>query len=239
MGGMQTVVIIPAFNEGATIASVICRVRGISPDVLVVDDGSSDATAERARVAGALVVRHCVNRGLGAAIGTGIAATLQPRVLSRGIHDEGSRSHEYADVMVTLDGDGQHDPTDIPALIAPIAAGEADIVIGVRRDRSAVPFRRRLAHAVANGMTRALFGVTCSDTQSGFRAFSRRAAEQIEVRTNRMEVSSEILAEAARLGLRVAEVPIRTIYTDYSLAKGQSFVVGLKTAWALVLRRWF
>ncbi|MDO8599396.1 MAG: hypothetical protein Q7S02_04765, partial [bacterium] len=101
------------------------------------------------------------------------------------------------------------------------------------------PWTRRAFNATANLVTRALFGVQCSDTQSGFRAFSRRAAQQIDIRTNRMEVSSEILAEAVRHHLRIAEVPIQTIYTEYSLSKGQSFTVGVRTAWALLLRRWF
>ncbi|MBI2482553.1 glycosyltransferase family 2 protein [Candidatus Uhrbacteria bacterium] len=219
---MRYLAIIPAFNEAETIAEVVRRVREILPDVVVIDDGSSDATAQLARTAGADVVSHCVNRGLGAALGTGMAAARM----------------RSADIAITLDADGQHDPAEIPTLIAPIASGDADLVIGVRSGGGA-PFHRRVFHGIANAMTRLLFGVRCSDTQSGFRACSRRAMECIEIRTNRMEVSSEILAEAARHDLRVVEVPIRTIYTAYSLSKGQSFAVGIKTAWALLLRRLF
>ncbi|MBI4433294.1 glycosyltransferase family 2 protein [Candidatus Uhrbacteria bacterium] len=219
---MQTIAVIPAFNEATTIAEVVTRVREILPDVVVIDDGSTDDTSARARGAGAVVLRHCVNRGLGAAIGTGLAAAWQ-----RG-----------ADAIVTLDADGQHDPAEIPALLLPIASGTADLVIGVRGGDGA-PLHRRLFHATGNIFTRALFGVRCSDTQSGFRVFHRRAVERIDIRTNRMEVSSEILAEAHRHHLRIVEVPIRTIYTTYSLAKGQSFTVGVKTAWALLLRRLF
>ncbi|MDO8622064.1 MAG: glycosyltransferase family 2 protein, partial [bacterium] len=192
------------------------------PDVLVVDDGSDDETRARAQNAGAVVVRHCVNRGLGAALGTGIAAALDAS----------------ADIIVTLDADGQHDPADIAAVAAPIQAGFADLVIGVRSGDGA-PVHRQWFHGIANLFTRVLFGVRCSDTQSGFRALSRRAAKQIEIRTNRMEVSSEMLAEAVRLGLRVAEVPIRTIYTEYSLSKGQGLGEGIRTAWSLLLRRLF
>jgi glycosyltransferase involved in cell wall biosynthesis len=219
---MRVIVIIPAYNEARMVAEVVRRVRDHIPDVIVVDDGSMDATGDRAEAAGATVVRHCVNRGLGAALGTGIAAAL----------------HAGADAIVTLDADGQHDPAEIAAIVAPIAQDTADVVIGVRTFTDA-PFHRRLFNQIGNLVTRLLFGVRCSDTQSGFRAFSRAAAERIDIRTNRMEVSSEIIAEAGRHELRVAEVPIRTIYTDYSLAKGQSFSVGIRTAWSLLLRRWF
>ena len=233
---MHLVVIIPAYNEARTVGDVVRRVREHIPDVIVVDDGSSDATGERARAAGAEVVRHCVNRGLGAALRTGIAAALRQDPSSRG-DAEGSRPPEQADILVTLDADGQHDPTEIGALTAPIAEGVADVVIGVRSFAGA-PRHRRLFNQIGNVVTWLLFGVWCSDTQSGFRAFSRRAAAQITIRTNRMEVSSEIIAEVSRHNLRIAEVPIRTIYTPYSMAKGQSFRTGVKTAWALLLRKW-
>ncbi|MDO8463532.1 MAG: glycosyltransferase family 2 protein [bacterium] len=221
---MRTVVIIPAYNEAQTVAEVVRRVRERCARVIVVDDGSRDGTGELARGAGAEVVRHAVNRGLGAALGTGIAAAL-----ARG-----------ATCIVTMDADGQHDPTDIAELIAPIERGGADLVIGTRWHHAATaPLARQLANRTANLVTRVLFGVRCSDTQSGFRAIARAAAERLDLRTNRMEVSSEILAEAARLRLRIAEVPIQTIYTAYSLSKGQGLVTGAKTAWGLMLRRMF
>jgi len=220
---MRTIVIIPAYNEERTVGAVVRNVREHIPDVIVVDDGSDDATGDRATAAGALVVRHCINRGLGAALGTGIAAAL---------------GHS-PDVIVTLDADGQHDPSDIAAVTAPVQAGFADLVIGTRFARGKAPFSRHLANTIANLLTRLLFNVQASDTQSGFRAFSRYAAQRIEIRTNRMEVSSEILAEAVRHGLRVTEVPIRTIYTEYSLSKGQGVATGVRTAWSLLLRRLF
>ncbi|MBI4142294.1 glycosyltransferase family 2 protein [Candidatus Uhrbacteria bacterium] len=234
---MRVVVIIPAYNEERTVGEVVRSVREHIPDVFVVDDGSSDGTGDRARNVGAMVVRHCVNRGLGAALGTGIAAALRAD----------------ADAIVTLDADGQHDPAEIATLIAPIHAGFADMVIGTRfqspchcePQRSnpghcphGAPWTRRAFNRIANLLTRLLFNVHCSDTQSGFRCFSRLAASRIAIRTNRMEVSSEILAEAVRHDLRITEVPIRTIYTDYSLSKGQGVGEGVRTAWSLLLRRW-
>jgi len=100
-----------------------------------------------------------------------------------------------------------------------------------------MPLARRVANRFANLCTWVLFGVHVSDTQSGFRALSRRAAESLDLRTSRMEVSSEIVAEAARHGFRITEVPITVIYTDYSLSKGQSLGVGLQTLAKLILRR--
>jgi glycosyltransferase involved in cell wall biosynthesis len=263
---MHTVVVIPAYNEARTISEVVRNVREVIPDVIVIDDGSDDATAECARHAGARVITHCINRGLGAALGTGLAAALAAggKTPARGktpdfeepseAGREKSGVEERADVIITMDADGQHDPVDIPALIAPIQAGLVDVVIGTRFacgktsdvdgktpdvEEHATPLSRRAFNSLANLLTHLLFNVRCSDTQSGFRAFSRRAASLIEIRTNRMEVSSEILAEAARLGLRITEVPVRTIYTPYSLSKGQSFAMGMRTAWSLLLRRLF
>jgi glycosyltransferase involved in cell wall biosynthesis len=168
------------------------------------------------------VYRHLVNRGLGGGIATGLRAALEAG----------------ADIIVTLDGDGQHVPEEVVELAAPIQKGEADLVIGSRMlDPEGMPVLRRIANRFASLCTWVLFGVRVSDSQSGFRALSRRAAESLDLRTSRMEVSSEIVAEAARHGFRIAEVPITVIYTDYSLSKGQSFGVGLQTLAKLILRR--
>ncbi len=191
-------------------------------EVIVVDDGSSDETNQIARKAGAIVYRHLLNRGLGATLGTGIAAAL-----IRG-----------ADCIVTLDADGQHDATEIVKLVGPIRRGLADVVLGSRLLRArGMPASRELANHLGNVITLLFFGLFVTDSQSGFRAFSREGAAKLEIRSNRMEVSSEIIAEIRRKGLRLAEVPIRAIYTDYSLSKGQGFWVGLKTAYRLLLRR--
>lgn len=221
-GRSKLVAVIPAYNEAGHIGSVVRAVRPFADEVVVVDDGSGDATSAEALAAGARVYRHLVNRGLGGGIATGLRAALRMG----------------ADIIVTLDGDGQHVPEEVINVAAPIRNGEADFVIGSRMlDPRGMPFLRRVANRCANVCTWALFGVHVSDTQSGFRALSRRAAESLDLRTSRMEVSSEIVAEAARLGLRIAEVPITVIYTDYSLSKGQSFGVGLQTLAKLILRR--
>lgn len=219
---MKTIAVIPAWNEEQTIGAVLDGLRSRVDEAIVVDDGSDDRTGEIARARGAVVLRHAVNRGLGAALGTGIAAAL-----ARG-----------ADAVLTFDADGQHLAEDVPAVLAPVLAGDADVVIGTRlADPGGMPLLRRLGNRVGNLATLALFGVRVSDSQSGFRALSRRAAETIDIRTDRMEVSSEILAETRREDLRLVEVPIHSRYTAYSMSKGQSFWMGLRTLVRLIMHR--
>jgi glycosyltransferase involved in cell wall biosynthesis len=221
-------VVLPAYNEAAAIGSVIRQIRtitlsGIEKEILVVDDGSRDGTADIARAEGAHVVRHMVNRGLGGALGTGLEAARR-----RG-----------ADILITCDADGQHAPEDIIQVVDPILKGKADAVIGSRMVNSrGMPMTRRLANRMANLITYVLYGIKTTDSQSGLRAFSRTALERIRITTNTYEVSSEICGEIGRHGLRFAEVPIRAIYTDYSLSKGQGVGVGLKTLLRLFLFRW-
>ena len=219
---MKMFALIPAYNEETTIADVLTRTRPYVDGMIVVDDGSSDRTAEIARTQGAVVVSHVINRGLGAAIGTGFAAAQ-----SLG-----------ADVVVTLDADGQHDPAEIKKFVEAIEKG-ADVVIGSRLLTGFVgmPVHRRVAQVVGNLVTFFLFGAWVTDSQSGFRAFTKHALSKIQIKTNRMEVSSELIAEAKRNGLILVEVPIQAIYTEYSLSKGQSFFVGIKTLLKLVVRR--
>jgi len=216
-------VVIPAYNEEQTIVGVIrgLKARGFTR-IIVVDDGSSDRTSTLACQRGVVLLRHIVNRGLGGALGTGIKAALCFK----------------PEIIVTFDADGQHDPNDIAQLIEPIEKGKADVVIGSRQqDSEAIPTSRRLAHRVANLVTYLLFGLRTTDSQSGLRAFSYEAASRIHITTNGMEVSSEIVAEIARNRLRYTEVPIKAIYTDYSMSKGQSFKVGLRTLRKLVMAK--
>ena len=209
---MKIFVIIPAFNEERTIGSVVESVRKELGKwagdfrVLVVDDGSSDRTGELARKAGARVVTHRMNRGLGAALGTGLR-----------LAKEGG-----AEVVVTFDGDGQHDPRDIKRVLEPILVGEADFVVGSRLlGKKGMPVDRKIINWGGNLLTWLLFGVWTTDSQSGLRVLGRRAIEGLHIRTDRMEVSSEFFAEISRLKLRYQEVPIEPIYTEYSRGKGQ------------------
>lgn len=222
--------IVPAFNEARVIASTLANlpreVAGVSEiTVVVIDDGSSDDTgAEVLRVGDPRVIllRHAINRGLGGALGTGLAW---------------ARRHG-ADFVVTYDADGQHAPEDIAAVVAPLVADEADAVIGSRLlDPSGMPWYRIAGNWGLNLFTYFVFGMWTTDSQSGLRGFSRRALEQIDVRMDRMEVSSEFFKEIRRCRLRFKEVPIRAIYSDYSLAKGQRNRNAFNILLRLVLHR--
>jgi glycosyltransferase involved in cell wall biosynthesis len=221
----KKVIVIPAFNEETTVAQVVRDAIRVADAVLVVDDGSRDKTAALAAEAGALVVRHAVNRGLGGALGTGIAAALRLD----------------ADFVVTMDADGQHRAADAERVFARLAQGDVDFVIGSRMKRGEeggkMPLPRVVLNGVGNVLTYLLFGVWVTDSQSGLRGLSRQAADGIELRTNGMEVSSEFIKELREKRWRLAEIPIPAIYTSYSLSKGQSFLVGVKTAAKLILRR--
>jgi glycosyltransferase involved in cell wall biosynthesis len=223
MATMRVIVIIPAYNEERTIVDVIrgLKQRGFTT-LIVVDDGSSDRTGELASREGAVRLRHILNRGLGGALGTGIRAALRLG----------------AEAIVTFDADGQHDPDDIMPLLEPIELGEAEVVIGSRMlNPRGMPYRRRMANWTANIVTYLLFGGWTTDSQSGLRAFSRRAAARMQIMTTGMEVSSEIIAETVRHQLKWKEVPVQAIYTNYSLSKGQSFTVGLQTLMKLLLAK--
>ncbi|EKD78606.1 MAG: glycosyl transferase family protein [uncultured bacterium] len=221
---MKPYIIIPAYNESATIQQVLEKITQIydMDHVIVIDDGSTDATYANAKRAGVRVYRHSINRGLGGALGTGLGVARALR----------------ADLAVTLDADGQHDITEIDRLIAPIVSKEAQVVIGSRLlQPRGMPMIRRAYNRIANLITWVIFGVWTTDSQSGFRAFSKEAIDVINLRTNRMEVSSEFFKEIKANRLTFKEVPIKAIYTDYSLSKGQNFFVGIKTVVRLILLR--
>jgi glycosyltransferase involved in cell wall biosynthesis len=194
------VAVIPCFNEERFIGSVVLKVRKHVDKVLVVDDGCTDSSAEVAVAAGALVVRHDCNRGLGAALRT---AFRKAKELG-------------ADVVVRLDGDGQHNPDEIPTLIAPILRGEADVVIGSRflTGRERAPLYRRIGQRLLTTTTNLGSGTHVTDSQSGFRAFSAEAVEKIAITEDGFSAESEMQFAIARGGLRLAEVPIAAIYTD-------------------------
>jgi glycosyltransferase involved in cell wall biosynthesis len=193
--------------------------------VIVVDDGSRDESAHLAKDAGAVVVRHAVNRGVGAALGTGIEAAIRLG----------------ADSVVTMDADGQHLAEDAGKVFERLAQGDVEFVIGSRLKKGDqpgnMPVHRVIFNTIGNILTFFLFGVWVTDSQSGLRGLSRKAAHTIELRTNGMESLSEFLKEMKDKRWRMAEVPIKAIYTDYSMSKGQNFFVGVKVAIKLIFRR--
>lgn len=196
----KIVAAIPCFNEARYIGSVVIKARKFVESVIVIDDGSTDATAEIAAEAGATVYGHDQNRGYGAAIRT---ALTKGRQLG-------------ADVLVILDGDGQHDPNDIPNLVKPLLDGEADVAVGSRflRGGKRPPLYRRLGQRVLTATTNLGSGRRLSDSQSGFRAYSSKALKELSLAESGMSVSSEIQFAIGKSGLRVAEVPIDVSYMD-------------------------
>jgi glycosyltransferase involved in cell wall biosynthesis len=200
-------VVIAAYNEAGVIARVIADVRRGGFPIVLVDDGSTDATAEVAERAGAVVVRHPVNLGQGAALQTGLEFAL----------------YEGADVIVTFDADGQHRVADIAGLVDALAQHGVDYVLGSRFLGCAVnlPLARRLLLVAATWFTRITSGLSLTDTHNGLRAMTRKGASAIRLRQNRMAHASEILSQIAASRLKYVEVPVTIEYTEYSLAKGQ------------------
>ncbi len=200
LAASNLVVVIPAYNEERFIGSVVLKVRQLVGTVIVVDDGSSDATANIAAMAGAIVARHPKNRGKGAALNTGFW-------LARGYRPS---------AVVTLDADGQHRPEDIAGVAAPVLKGQADIVIGSRylSKNSEIPRHRIWGHWAFNWITRLSSGIAVTDSQSGYRAFSPRALATSGFSSDGFAVESEMQFLAYEHGLRLAEVPITIHYVD-------------------------
>lgn len=220
------IAVIPAYNEATRIASVVQAVMRYVDRVIVVDDGSADKTSENAKEAGAFVVRHMSNGGAGAATMTGIEAARQLHATS----------------IITIDADEQHAPEDIPALLIPIAENRADIVFANRfarvkgMPRNKIPFIRRVFNGIGNLVSFLATGLWVSDSQCGFKAFGPRALREVNLRMSGFEFCTEIVREAAQHRWRIEEVPAKVLYSEYTLAKGQSFANGVRTAFKILLR---
>jgi glycosyltransferase involved in cell wall biosynthesis len=200
-------VVIAAYNEARVIARVVADVQCCGYHLVVVDDGSSDTTVETAERAGAIVVRHPVNLGQGAALQTGIQYALR----------------HGADRVVTFDADGQHRTQDIAVLLAALDEADVDFALGSRFIGTSIdmPPSRRLLLKAATTFTRLTTGLDLTDTHNGLRAMTRRGASRIALRQNRMAHASELLEQIAQSGLGYVEVPVTIEYSAYSLAKGQ------------------
>jgi glycosyltransferase involved in cell wall biosynthesis len=192
------VAIIPAYNEERHVGSVVLRLRHVLDTVIVVNDGSVDATEEVARLAGAQVISHLNNKGYGAAIQTGLAAAQ--KLTPRGV--------------VLMDADGQHRVEDVFDLVRPILEDEADVAVGSRfaDDRTRVPRVRRAAQHGLTWLTNIGSGVKLTDSQSGMRAFGPRALDALTLSSTSMSAASEMQFLAGDARLRVCEVPIEIRY---------------------------
>lgn len=218
-------VVLPAHNEASTIGDILANIPNrIGPmDVVsvVVDDGSVDGTGDIARRQGSYVLRHITNLGVGAATLTGLKAAMTLD----------------ADIIVTMDSDGQHDPADIRLLVESLLDGPFEVVIGSRLlDPAGMPALRFVANLLLNALTYLVYGKIVSDSQSGFKAFSRKAVEAMELNSTGYEICSEIIGEIYRKNLRYKSLPIKPVYTSYSRAKGQHFLNGVNLIIGLLIR---
>lgn len=199
----KVIAAIPCFNTESFIADVVSKAKKHVDQVIVIDDGSHDGTAEAATAAGALVISHGTNRGYGEAIKSCFEAAKA----------------NAADVLVILDGDGQHNPDDIPKLLTPILQGEADLIIGSRflaKERS-TPRYRKFGIDVITLLWNFGSKEKTSDAQSGFRAYSKKIFETFSLSERGMSISIEILEKARRSGAVIGEVPISCLYAPSTL----------------------
>jgi glycosyltransferase involved in cell wall biosynthesis len=219
----DTWVVIPLYNEEEVIGDVIAGVLAKFPNVVCVDDGSTDRSAAMAAAAGARVVRHPFNLGQGAALQTGFQFALA---------DPGMK------YVVTFDADGQHQIGDAFEMVARLRAGEAEVVFGSRfmDDRSRPNFAKRMVLRAAVGYTNLTTQTRLTDAHNGLRALSRPVVAQLNITQNRMAHASELVAQIGASGASYVEHPVHILYTDYSKAKGQSLWNSINILADLMLR---
>ncbi|AMB60284.1 glycosyl transferase [Microterricola viridarii] len=205
----RTWLIVPLYNEATVVRSVIAEAIKTFPHIVCVDDGSTDDSVREAAAAGAVVVRHPINLGQGAALRTGLDFALRD---------------PHADYFVTFDSDGQHQVSDALAMVQRLEDEPLDIVVGSRflDDRTQPGRVKKLVLKLAIFFERVSTGVRLTDAHNGLRALNRHAASVIQIEQNRMAHASEIVFEIGRKNLRYAEQSVHVIYTDYSRSKGQS-----------------
>ena len=215
-------IIIPAYNEEKNIAGVISDLVARYPEakIVAVDDGSKDNTAEMAQKAGAIVLRHLINRGQGAALATGTEYALS----------------QGAEIIVHFDADGQFEARDVTALVESIKSGQVEAVLGSRflSRSNHIPFSKKYFILPLARVVNFLFtGLWLSDAHNGLRALSRRAAESIKIEQDRMAHNSEIIAQVKKNNLKFIEMPVTVKYHRY----GQGFFGGLKIIKDLILQK--
>jgi glycosyltransferase involved in cell wall biosynthesis len=215
--------VIPLYNEGTVIGDVVREARATFPNVVCVDDGSKDDSAAAAEAAGAVVVRHPVNLGQGAALQTGFEYAL---------------SIASTRWVVTFDADGQHQIDDVREMLEKAQAEDLDVVFGSRflDDRTEAGLLKGLVLRAAVGYTNLTTGTRLTDAHNGLRVMSRDVVARIEITQNRMAHASEIVHQIGKLGIRYGESPVHILYTDYSRSKGQSLWNAVNILADLILR---
>jgi glycosyltransferase involved in cell wall biosynthesis len=208
----KIIAVIPAHNEQKYISSVVKQTKKYVDEVIVVDDASTDKTGELAKKAGAVVLRHEINLGLGGTLKTGCDGAL---ILE-------------ADIIITLDGDGQHDPHEIPKLVKKLEETKADAVFGERPFSKEMPFVKKIGNKFFHVFSKSIFGIKVKDTQTGYRLFTARAYEKIRWKSADYAVASEMLINAEKHNLKYVPQEVRTIYHENQ--KGTTIMDGLKIA---------
>jgi glycosyltransferase involved in cell wall biosynthesis len=216
-------VVIPLYNEGTVIGDVVRAARATFPHVVCVDDGSTDGSVAAAEAAGAVVVRHPVNLGQGAALQTGFEYTLSVPTMRW---------------VVTFDADGQHQVDDVVAMLDKAGAEDLDVVFGSRflDDRTEAGFLKGLILRTAVGYTNLTTGTRLTDAHNGLRVLSRDVVAKVDITQNRMAHASELVQQIGQLGVRYGESPVHILYTDYSRSKGQSLWNSVNILADLILR---
>lgn len=213
----DTYIVVPAFNEEKTVSEVIEDIASHDYNVILVDDGSKDNTYKNSKKSQIkfpqriFIVRHIINRGLGAALKTGMETAL--------VHN--------AKYIVTFDADGQHAFDDIDKVVKPLIRDDVDVVIGSRPFED-MPFSKNFANTVMNILTRIFYKANVKDSQSGLRAFKANSVSKINIISRGYGVSSEIIREIVKNNFKLEEITITTIYTPETQAKGTNAFVGLK-----------
>ena len=200
--------IIPAFNEEKDIAGIVKRTKKYVKKVVIVDDGSNDKTSRYAEKAGAIVLRHIINLGKGAALKTGCDFAIK----------------KSAALIVVLDADAQHNPDNIPKFLEKL--DKCSIVFGYRKLSSKMPFVLRFGNWFISDITRLLYGINLKDTQCGFRAFTAEAYKKLRWNASDYSMESEMIARAGKQNLKYVQIPIETIYSDRY--KGTTIIDGMK-----------
>ena len=217
MQNQDTWLIIPCFNEGTVIGDVIRHARETFPNIVAVNDGSADNSAEEIHKAGAHLVNHPVNLGQGAAIQTGV---------------EYARSQPGAQYFVTFDADGQHQVKDVVAMLDRLRNEDVDIIVGTRFGRpraedDQVPWIKRLVLKTVVLLSPRTRKLGLTDAHNGLRVFNKKVADELNIRMNGMSHASEFVAQMDERGWRVSEQPVDILYTEYSMSKGQSLINGV------------
>jgi polyprenyl-phospho-N-acetylgalactosaminyl synthase len=217
-------VVIPVFNEERVIADVVDDVRRTFPNVVCVDDGSRDRSAERIATTSAHLVRHPVNMGQGAALQTGLSYAL---------------ARDGGKYFVTFDADGQHRVEDALRMVELARQGGADAVLGSRfldRPRR-VPVAKRVVLRAVVTFSPSARRLKLTDAHNGLRVLTRPVAETLRITMNGMAHASELVAQLAKARVRVVEVPVTILYTEYSMSKGQSLINGVNILFDLSVRQ--